>query len=61
MAPNLKPAKRILIRDIIKDGGFKNKEIIEAASYTDRTVKAIDRNLRLFSSTITLLNRGGRP
>ena len=61
MAPNLKPAKRILIRDMIKDGGFKNEEIAEAASCTDRTVKAIDRNLRLFGSTTAPPNRGGRP
>src|ERR1700712_2259580 len=61
MAPNLKPAKRILIRDMIKDGGFTNEEIAEAASCTDRTVKAIDRNLRLFGSTTAPRNRGGRP
>ena len=61
MAPNLKPAKRILIRDMIEDGGFKNEEIAEAASCTDRTVKAIDRNLRLFGSTTAAPNRGGRP
>jgi len=61
MAPNLKPAKRILIRDMIEDGGFKSDEIAEAASCTDRTVKAIDRNLRLFGSTTAPLNRGGRP
>lgn len=61
MAPNLKPAKRILIRDMIEDEGFTNEEIAEAASCTDRTVKAIDRNLRLFGSTTAPPNRGGRP
>jgi predicted transcriptional regulator len=61
MAPNLKPVKRILIRDIIKDKGFINKEIIEAAFYINRTVKAINRNLRLFDNIIIPLNRSGRP
>jgi len=61
MAPNLTPLKRILIQHMIEDGGFKNEEIAEAASCTNRTVKAINRNLRLFGSTTAPLNRGGRP
>ena len=59
--PNLKPAKRILIRDIIKDKDFKNKKIIKTASYTNRTVKTINRNFRFFNNTIIPLNRGRRP
>jgi transposase len=61
MAPNLAPSKHILIRDMIEDRGFTNEQIADAASCTDRTVKAIDRNIRIFGSTTAPANRGGRP
>lgn len=61
MAPNLAPSKHILIQHMLEDGGFTNREIADAASCTNRTVKAITRNLRLFGSTTAPRNPGGRP
>jgi hypothetical protein len=51
MAPNLARSQHDLIRDMILDESLTQVKIANVASYSDRTIRNIDTNMRLFGNT----------
>ena len=51
MAPNLAVSQHQLIRDMILSGSLKQADIAAAAGCSERTIRAIATNLRLFGKT----------
>jgi transposase len=61
MAPNLAQSQRSLISDMLRSKSFKAHEIAQAAECSVRSVYAIKSNIRLYGSTKSPPNGGGRP
>ena len=60
MAPNLAESQHIVIRDMILDGSLKQREMADAASCSDRTIRNMNANIRAFGSTKAPANGAGR-
>ena len=60
MAPRLSPSKLRFIHDMIESQSLTTLQIADAAECSDRTIKNIRRNLRLFGTVHAPLNRVGR-
>lgn len=60
MGRHLEPWKHMLIHDMIRRC-FTTAQIADAAECSERSIRNIRANLRLFGSESPPLNRGGRP
>jgi hypothetical protein len=61
MASNLARSQHDLIRDMILAGSLIQAEMANVAGCSDRTIRNIDTNMRLFSNTRAPANGAGRP
>jgi transposase len=61
IAPRLSAFQRNLISNMIEAGDFSNREIATAAHTTDRSIRSIQRNIRVFGQESAPINRPGRP
>jgi transposase len=60
MAPNLARSQHDLIRDMILDGSLTQVKMANVAGCSDRTIRNIDTNMRLFGNTRAPANGAGR-
>ena len=60
MAPNLALSQHDLIRDMILDGSLTQQQMADVAGCSDRTIRNIATNVRLFGSTRAPANGAGR-
>ena len=61
MAPRLSHFQRTLIVSMIEAERFSNVEIATAAHTTDRSIRRIRRNIRIFGDASAPANNPGRP
>jgi len=61
MAPNFARSQHNLIRDMILDGSLTQVEMASVVGCSDRTIRNIDTNMRLFGGTRAPGNGAGRP
>jgi transposase len=61
MAPRLSVFRRNLIASMIESGRFSNNEIADATRTTDRSIRSIHRNIRVFGQASAPMNNSGRP
>jgi transposase len=61
MAPRLSAFQRNLIASMIESGRFSNNEIADTAGTTDRSIRTIRRNIRVFGQASAPANNPGRP
>lgn len=60
MAPNLAESQHHLIRDMILDGSLTQVDMADAAGCSERTIRNIATNVRLFGKTKAPANGAGR-
>jgi transposase len=60
MAPNIAKSQHDLIRDMILDRSLTQVEMANAAGCSERTIRNIDTNMRLFGDTRAPANGAGR-
>jgi transposase len=60
MAPNLARSQHDLVRDMILDGSLTQVKMANVAGCSDRTIRNIDTNMRLFGNTRAPANGAGR-
>jgi hypothetical protein len=60
MAPRLPPAKLQFIHDMIQSKSLTTSQMADAAECSERTIKNIRKNLRLFGNVHAPPNRVGR-
>jgi transposase len=60
MAPNLAVSQHDLVRDMLLDGSLTQVEMANVAGCSDRTIRNIATNLRLFGRTKAPANGAGR-
>jgi transposase len=60
MAPNLAVSQHDLIRDMLLDGSLTRADMAKVAGCSDRTIRNIATNLRLFGRTKAPANGAGR-
>jgi DNA-binding CsgD family transcriptional regulator len=61
MAPHLAVSQREMIHAMILSKSLTTAQMADAAECSERSIRAIQLNLRLFGSTTAPPNGGGRP
>ena len=61
MAPRLSSSQRTLIDNMIEADRFSNNQIAAAAHTTDRAIRRIRRNIRVFGQMSAPINKPGMP
>ena len=61
MAPNLAHSQHALVHDMITSRSLTASQMGDVAGCSERSIKYIRANVRLFGSTTAPPNRGGRP